>query len=165
MASGQGFLVPGFGSLDTSVDTNHFPSPRYSTTPLDGLSTLRTFFLTSRIVTDLLPSCRLGVPYYAWRITHAKHHASTGHMTQDQVFVPPTRSDRGLPPLDPTREDRLGSQVTEEVKKEMREALGDSPIGTIIGSASYLVRLFLIHFGKPYSYKPSAAWGMASVHR
>jgi omega-6 fatty acid desaturase (delta-12 desaturase) len=80
-------------------------------------------------------------------------------MTQDQVFVPPTRSDRGLPPLDPTREDRLGSRVTEEVKKEMREALGDSPIGTIIGSASYLVCLFFIHVGKTYSYKAFRSLG------
>ncbi|KZV80642.1 hypothetical protein EXIGLDRAFT_845379, partial [Exidia glandulosa HHB12029] len=28
----------------------------------------------------------LGVPYHSWRITHAKHHASTGHVYQDQVF-------------------------------------------------------------------------------
>ncbi|KAF5382612.1 hypothetical protein D9615_002968 [Tricholomella constricta] len=81
----------------------------------------------------------LGVPYHSWRITHAKHHASTGHMTQDQVFVPATRSDLGLPPLDPSREDRLGSRVTEEVKKELWEAIGDSPIGAVLGSASYLL--------------------------
>lgn len=64
----------------------------------------------------------------------------TAHMTQDQVFVPPTRSERGLPPFDPTREDRLGASVTEDVKKELWEALGDSPIGAALGSASYLVR-------------------------
>ncbi|PPQ91693.1 hypothetical protein CVT25_012906 [Psilocybe cyanescens] len=60
-------------------------------------------------------------------------------MTQDQVFVPATRSMVGLPPLDPTREDILGSRVTEEVKKEMWEALGDSPIGAILTPASYLL--------------------------
>jgi len=81
----------------------------------------------------------LGVPYHSWRITHAKHHASTGHMTQDQVFVPPTRSDLGLPAFDPTREDLLGSRVSAEVKKELWEALGDSPIGAVLGSASYLI--------------------------
>ncbi|KAG5642154.1 hypothetical protein DXG03_003558 [Asterophora parasitica] len=81
----------------------------------------------------------LGVPYHSWRITHGKHHASTGHLTQDQVFVPATRSDLGLPPLDPKREDRLGARVTEEVKKELWEALGDSPIGAVIGSATYLL--------------------------
>jgi omega-6 fatty acid desaturase / acyl-lipid omega-6 desaturase (Delta-12 desaturase) len=81
----------------------------------------------------------LGVPYHSWRITHAKHHASTGHMMQDQVFVPSTRSDLGLPPLNPAKEDLLGSRVSAEVKKELWEALGDSPIGAVLGAASYLV--------------------------
>ncbi|THV05284.1 delta 12-fatty acid desaturase [Dendrothele bispora CBS 962.96] len=81
----------------------------------------------------------LGVPYHSWRITHAKHHASTGHLTQDQVFVPHTRSEAGLKPLDPSREDRLGARVSEEVKKEMWDALGDSPIGAMLGAATYLL--------------------------
>ncbi|KAG2153024.1 fatty acid desaturase-domain-containing protein [Suillus bovinus] len=81
----------------------------------------------------------LGVPYHSWRITHAKHHASTGHMTQDQVFVPKTRSQLGLPAFDPTKEDILGSSVSDEVMKELREALGDSPIGAMIGAATYLL--------------------------
>ncbi|KAI6041419.1 fatty acid desaturase-domain-containing protein [Pisolithus marmoratus] len=81
----------------------------------------------------------LGVPYHSWRITHAKHHASTGHMTQDQVFVPKTRSQLGLPPFDPTKEDISGSSVSDEVKQELWEALGDSPLGALLGSASYLL--------------------------
>ncbi|KAJ8583374.1 hypothetical protein M405DRAFT_513398 [Rhizopogon salebrosus TDB-379] len=81
----------------------------------------------------------LGVPYHSWRITHAKHHASTGHMTQDQVFVPKTRSQVGLPPLDPTKEDILGASIAEEVKKELWEAIGDSPIGATFGAATYLL--------------------------
>ena len=88
----------------------------------------------------------LGVPYYSWRITHAKHHASTGHMTQDTLFVPSTRSDLGLPPLDPTREDILGSRVTEEVKKELWDAVGDSPIGAFLTLAAYFVSTFLESF-------------------
>jgi len=81
----------------------------------------------------------LGVPYHSWRITHAKHHASTAHMTQDQVFVPSTRSEVGLKPFDPKREDLHGTTVTEEVKKELWEALGDSPLGATIGFMSYLI--------------------------
>ncbi|RXW24515.1 hypothetical protein EST38_g1329 [Candolleomyces aberdarensis] len=81
----------------------------------------------------------LGVPYHSWRITHAKHHASTGHMTQDQVFVPHTRSDLGLPARNPEKEDLLGSRVAESVKQELWEAIGDSPIGAVIGSAKYLL--------------------------
>ncbi|KAF9013478.1 delta-12 fatty acid desaturase protein [Cyathus striatus] len=88
----------------------------------------------------LIVHSAIGVPYHSWRITHAKHHASTGHMTQDQVFVPHTRSELGLPPMNPNGEELLGSRVTEEVKKELWEALGDSPIGAVIGShnISYL---------------------------
>ncbi|KAJ7738393.1 delta-12 fatty acid desaturase protein [Mycena metata] len=81
----------------------------------------------------------LGVPYHSWRITHAKHHASTAHMTQDQVWVPKTRSQSGIPPLDPKREDRLGSRASAEVQKELWEALGDSPIGASWGVAMYLL--------------------------
>ncbi|OSD07329.1 hypothetical protein PYCCODRAFT_1430581 [Trametes coccinea BRFM310] len=81
----------------------------------------------------------LGVPYHAWRITHAKHHASTGHMTQDQVFVPKTRSELGLRPFDPAQENLAGSSVTEEVMRELYDALGDSPIGAIYGSLRYLI--------------------------
>lgn len=68
-----------------------------------------------------------------------KHHASTGHMTQDQVWVPSTRSQKGLPPLDPKREDRLGARASAEVQKELWEALGDSPIGASWGVAVFLV--------------------------
>ncbi|KAJ7643700.1 delta 12-fatty acid desaturase [Roridomyces roridus] len=74
----------------------------------------------------------LGVPYHSWRITHAKHHASTGHMTQDQVWM-------GLRPIDLKREDRLGARASAEVQKELYEALGDSPIGATIGVAMYLL--------------------------
>ncbi|KAK7681610.1 hypothetical protein QCA50_015343 [Cerrena zonata] len=81
----------------------------------------------------------LGVPYHAWRITHAKHHASTGHMTQDQVFVPKTRSERGLPKFNPEKEDLAGSSVTDELMNEMWEALGDSPIGAVFQSFGYLI--------------------------
>lgn len=81
----------------------------------------------------------LGVPYHSWRITHAKHHASTSHLTQDQVFVPRTRSELGLPAFNEKGENKHGSSVSEEVKKELLEALGDSPIANTIGFASYLL--------------------------
>ncbi|KAF8133923.1 fatty acid desaturase-domain-containing protein [Boletus edulis] len=81
----------------------------------------------------------LGVPYHSWRISHAKHHASTGHMTQDQAFVPKTRSQLGLPAFDPTQESILGLSVSAKVKKELQDALGDSPIGAALGAAGYLL--------------------------
>ncbi|GAA6061442.1 hypothetical protein JCM10212_002023 [Sporobolomyces blumeae] len=36
------------------------------------------------------------VPYHSWRISHAKHHAATGHMDRDEVFVPRTAEQRGV---------------------------------------------------------------------
>ncbi|TDL15824.1 delta-12 fatty acid desaturase protein [Rickenella mellea] len=81
----------------------------------------------------------LGVPYHSWRITHTKHHAFHGHMTEDQHFVPRTRSEVGLPPLDPAKEDAFGSSVSEDVKKELWEALGDSPIAAALRSATYVL--------------------------
>jgi omega-6 fatty acid desaturase (delta-12 desaturase) len=61
-------------------------------------------------------------------------------MTQDQVFVPRTRSQRGLPPLNPDGENFLGTSINQEVMKELYEAIGDSPIGALFGAGSYLVR-------------------------
>ncbi|KAJ7152583.1 fatty acid desaturase-domain-containing protein [Mycena crocata] len=81
----------------------------------------------------------LGVPYHSWRISHAKHHAATGHMTQDQVFVPWTRSQMGLPPLDPANDDILGSNVSEAVQNEIWEAIGDSPVAACLQCVFYLV--------------------------
>ena len=66
----------------------------------------------------------------------------TGHMTQDQVYVPRTRSDRGLPPFNPDGECLGGASVRKEVMKELHEAIDDSPIGTLFGAGFYLVRLF-----------------------
>ena len=82
---------------------------------------------------------RLGVPYHSWRITHAKHHASTSHLTQDQGYVPRDRAYLNIPEFDVTKEELLGGSVTEEVKKELVEALGDSPIATFLGVLKYLV--------------------------
>jgi omega-6 fatty acid desaturase (delta-12 desaturase) len=44
-----------------------------------------------------------------------------------------------LPEFDDTKVDLLGSSVTEEVKKELVEAMGDSPIGAFLGALKYLV--------------------------
>lgn len=60
-------------------------------------------------------------------------------MTQDQVFVPKTRSERGLREFDPTQENLEGSSVTQEVMQELWEAIGDSPIAAMLGAASYLL--------------------------
>ncbi|KAI5824274.1 hypothetical protein K523DRAFT_315563 [Schizophyllum commune Tattone D] len=103
-------------------------------------------FSSYRIVNDVVGwvlHSALGVPYQAWRISHAKHHASTSHVTQEQVYVPRTRAELGLPPLgapigdeEPLdgvalREETLGSKVRKAVSKELWDAVGDSPIGAV----------------------------------
>ena len=45
------------------------------------------------------------VPYYSWKITHARHHRYTGHITKDAVFVPDTEED--LMAKNPSRLERL----------------------------------------------------------
>ena len=110
-----------------------------------------SYVMPNRILMELtlnachLSECRLGVPYNAFRITHAMHHASNGHMTKDQVFVPRTRSQLGLPPLDPTREDVMGSAITDEVMEVLWDALGDSPLGAMFGVVGYLVCSIAVH--------------------
>ncbi|KAK0644903.1 Delta(12)-fatty-acid desaturase [Lasiodiplodia hormozganensis] len=48
-------------------------------------------FSPSRIINDTtgwLVHSSLMVPYFSWKITHARHHRYTGHMEKDVVFVP-----------------------------------------------------------------------------
>ncbi|EIW55617.1 uncharacterized protein TRAVEDRAFT_38834 [Trametes versicolor FP-101664 SS1] len=80
----------------------------------------------------------VGVPFFTWRYSHAKHHAGTSHMTREQAYVPRTRSELGLPPFNPAKEDRIGSRVSSEVQRELWDAIGDSPIGAMFTSFAYL---------------------------
>ncbi|KAL6302048.1 fatty acid desaturase-domain-containing protein [Sparassis latifolia] len=36
-------------------------------------------------------------PYFSWKITHHRHHIAHASMERDQLFVPRTRSDLGIP--------------------------------------------------------------------
>lgn len=72
-------------------------------------------------------------------------------MTQDQVFIPPTRSDLGLPPLNGDAEDLQGSRVSAEIINEFKEAVNDTPIATTLGFFSYLVRFSCSYTVSPHS--------------
>lgn len=67
------------------------------------------------------------VPYHSWRISHARHHAATNHLTRDEVFVPKTRKEYKAPPIKEEGE-ILGMTVSEFRQSELKEALEDSPI-------------------------------------
>ena len=99
----------------------------------------------------------LGTPYHSWRISHAKHHASTGHVYQDQAFVPWSRKELGLPAFDPVGEDTYGASVTDKVKAELWDALGDTPIAAVIGVGKYLVLGWQAYLLRNAGGQPSAA--------
>ncbi|KAI8460468.1 fatty acid desaturase-domain-containing protein [Phakopsora pachyrhizi] len=73
------------------------------------------------------------VPYHSWRISHAQHHAATGHMTRDQVFVPKTRSQRGIAPLpeNATKREREGT-FESSVYEQMDDLLEDAPFWNLL---------------------------------
>ena len=51
-------------------------------------------FSTSKTLNDAtgwVIHSALFVPYFSWKISHGKHHKSTGHMERDMVFLPKTR--------------------------------------------------------------------------
>ncbi|WFD22427.1 hypothetical protein MEQU1_001097 [Malassezia equina] len=72
------------------------------------------------------------VPYHSWRISHARHHAGTGHMKRDEVFVPRTRAERGLLPLHPADDD--SPLVTEDTTwgEWIAELLEDAPLFNLL---------------------------------
>jgi len=87
------------------------------------------------------------VPYHAWRISHGRHHAATGHLTRDEVFVPKTRKMRGIE--EPKEEGEVqGINISAFRQNELREALEESPLSTLFnavlqqlfGFPSYLIR-------------------------
>ena len=87
------------------------------------------------------------VPYHSWRISHGRHHAATGHLNRDEVFVPRTRSQLGIQPV---KEDGevLGINVSKFRQNELREALEESPLASlynmllqqVFGWPLYLIR-------------------------
>lgn len=79
------------------------------------------------------------VPYHSWRISHGRHHAATGHLTRDEVFVPRTRSQRGISPKKHESEQK-GIAVPGWRQSELKEALEESPIGALWGA--FLHQLF-----------------------
>ena len=56
------------------------------------------------------------VPYFSWKISHGKHHKSTGHIERDMVFVPKTR-------------EQYASKVGRFVH-ELSELMEETPIAT-----------------------------------
>ncbi|KAL4247528.1 hypothetical protein ABKN59_007340 [Abortiporus biennis] len=60
----------------------------------------------------------LWTPYFSWRISHHRHHRNHASMERDEVYVPKTRNDLGIPPE--------GSDAI-----DWDEYFGDTPIYTL----------------------------------
>jgi len=80
------------------------------------------------------------VPYDPWRISHSQHHKSTGHIEQDQVFVPKRRA---------------VAKPSSEEHSPWQEAIESTPLYVIINVAAYLLigwplYLFFHKSGRPY---------------
>lgn len=58
------------------------------------------------------------VPYFSWKLSHAKHHQSTGHMSRDVGFVPRTRQEFAA---------RVGVSL-----ERLSEVCEDAPLHTLV---------------------------------
>ncbi|CAJ2507084.1 Uu.00g082700.m01.CDS01 [Anthostomella pinea] len=56
----------------------------------------------------------LGVPYFSWKFSHARHHRFTGHMEKDMAFVPNTQPSWFIEKLGST----LGSIIDPEILED-----------------------------------------------
>ncbi|KAL1999169.1 hypothetical protein VTN02DRAFT_4942 [Thermoascus thermophilus] len=78
-------------------------------------------FSTSRVLNDTVGFiCHsfLLVPYFSWKISHAKHHKATGNLARDMVFLPKTRQQYAS---------RIGKTA-----HELSELMEETPILTAI---------------------------------
>lgn len=90
-------------------------------------------FSESKTVNDVVGwifHSALLVPYHSWRISHARHHAGTGHISRDEVFVPRTRDERGQLPMVPASDNTTLEKAVETstLGERLREFLEDAPL-------------------------------------
>ncbi|KAA1474449.1 hypothetical protein DENSPDRAFT_824363 [Dentipellis sp. KUC8613] len=89
-------------------------------------------FSESKIVCDIFGyvlHTLLWTPYFSWKISHHRHHSNHASMERDEVYVPKTRSDLGIP-------QDIGQPIDYE------EYFGDTPLYTLF----MLVRQQLLAF-------------------
>ncbi len=83
----------------------------------------------------------LFAPYFSWRVSHNRHHSYHGSMEKDELFVPQTRSELGIP-----------GDAEEQYFADLVE---DTPIYVLLtllrqqifGFHAYLSKSPLIYFG------------------
>ncbi|KAL1719944.1 fatty acid desaturase-domain-containing protein [Schizophyllum commune] len=88
----------------------------------------------------------LWTPYFSWKISHHRHRSNRASTERDEVYVPETRADLGLPPAD------------EAWSADYDEILGDTPLYTLfmlvrqqlVAFPAYLPVLFSVSGQKTY---------------
>ncbi|GAA5849384.1 hypothetical protein JCM3766R1_006062 [Sporobolomyces carnicolor] len=107
-------------------------------------------FSTSKTINNavgLVIHSFLLVPYHSWRISHARHHAATGHMDRDQVFVPRTLDERSRNWVENPRSKGKNAVGDKGRSIELDELLEDAPLYrlvTLIGQQFFGWPLYLI---------------------
>ena len=87
------------------------------------LLTLPAQPVTAQIIHSLL-----WTPYFSWKISHHRHHMNHASIERDEVYVPKTRRDLGIPPRD--------------ADVDWEDYFGDTPVYTLY----MLVRQQLLAF-------------------
>lgn len=78
-------------------------------------------FSSNAIINDVVGwtlHSALLVPYFSWKITHARHHRYTGHMEKDTAFVPLTQAEYAK---------KGGLEVT-----DLADLMQDTPLKTLV---------------------------------
>lgn len=78
----------------------------------------------------------LWTPYFSWRISHHRHHSNHASMERDEVYVPKTRNDLGIP------------QNATSIDYE--EYFGDTPIFTLFMLLRQQLLAFPAYLSKSY---------------
>lgn len=79
-------------------------------------------FSDHRIINDIVgfvTHTLLWTPYFSWKISHHRHHRNHAFMERDEVYVPKTRSDLGIP-------------VENGQHIDYEDYFGDTPVYTLI---------------------------------
>ncbi|CAH1760051.1 12234_t:CDS:2 [Entrophospora sp. SA101] len=93
------------------------------------------------------------VPYHSWRISHSKHHKHTGHITKDQVFVPKTRSRRGIPQSYVAKDamDDIDDKNNSSLQKGNHSVFEDTPIFILLNLIGQQLFGFPLYLSLNYS--------------
>ncbi len=72
----------------------------------------------------------LWTPYFSWKYGHHRHHSHHASLERDEVYVPRTRADLGIPPLS-SPNGKNGEKGVAQQANDRDEYFGDTPAYTL----------------------------------